>query len=636
MSKTKKSLAKRGSKTAFQVKPVRPGLIASIVLEELSRNYGDVCNYFEASVLARRGEYYLALLSVEQQNQRILGHVVCTPRVVWVTEQARAVLKKLVDPAVDRWEAARKQWFSTEHHCKRVNQRLAALEKRHAEGIKPIPFAHEHVKFYQAVRFVLGPVPPLDEIYESAYYGPGSTVDVRGREVHFVRKSESYECTARAQKHAAEALAHDKVAWAHAGMDPIFAHNESAKAGFIRVIRELLQGHVSDQDRLMFVHKNMEALRSIGAQPTVSGMLQLGTHVYLARVLGHVGIDLADQGKNQKLAYLGSKYWEECDPFVTLDKTNASNHTARNLPRLRFPAPWARFLEDIRSPGYLAPPELGGGEHIYEMYAGMGNGTTFGVETLIFFAAAYATSEEDSVEEFVRKAEYAIYGDDVVLRKRHALRYMRFVTHLGYKVNEKKTHLEGPFRESCGADYYGGVLVRPATLNVEEYVQPLDIIGFHNTLADQPNFPLKTALERIRGVWESAYYPKVPTDPQGNLGFRPSDENGYYSIVRDSEGRPKKSEAWQRPRCYVLDVKTVYGTLGNLDPWTQLAVSLLRGRQDGFNGSKWSLPLRDATTIKVVPEQDLRKKDLQTMLLNQLRRLAHRREQPWWDAHHGK
>lgn len=629
-NKTGKLTPKRGGKNAFQVKPVKAATIAAVVLEELSHQYGDICNFLEAAALARGGHVFLAYCSVIEQTK---GRVVSSPREHWVHAQAQSVLKKLMDPEIDRWALTKAKWFSTEERCRKLNRKFDLLLNKRTRG-ETLPFARESYRFYEAIVYAIGDAPPIDEIAEEAHYGPGSTVAIRGREVHFARKLTANECVPTAIDLAAQALMHDKATWAHVGMDPVYSQNPDAREGFLRVMRELLSGHAVRHDRLMFIHKSIDSLRSIGAQPTCSGMLQLGIHSVIAPALTRVGVDLADQSWNQKLAREGSLAWKGEDPLCTLDKSDASNLICKNLIMSHFPPAWAKLLLRVRTPGYEAPPEIGGGLHDYEMYAGMGNGTTFVVESLVFWAATYAVSEHETVENYVKERKYAVYGDDVILPRSHAVRYIRFARFLGLKFNMKKTFLDGPFRESCGADYYEGQPVRPATLDCETgFIDQSNIIGFHNTLADGP-FPLRGACARIRQLYKKNVYPLLPTDPVGNLGFRPL-EHPIYTTVKLRDGTVPISPVWHRPRTYILDVKPQFADLGVLDSWTQMAVSLLRARQSA-DSKGWSLPIREAAVhVRVIPEQDLSRKDLVTMLRNQLCRLSVNKERPWWESYRG-
>lgn len=633
VSSTKRANGK--TKVGFQVKPLAAGKIAAIVLEELSRDYADVCNFLEAAQLANAGELFLALTSV-LNGKESRAQTAVSARRTWAYAQAEAVLKKCADPNYDSWPETAKTWFSTEARCRRLNQKFEALKNRRMRQEKPVPFAQELYRFYEALCYVLGESVPVADIAEHAYYGPGSSTGVRGQDVNFVRKVENNECVPMAVDIAAQALLHDKAAWAHFGMDPTFSHVESAREGFLRVAREQLSRSVVSHDRLMFIFKSMTSRRSIGAQPTCSGMVQLGVHVHVTRLLAdRTGIDLSDQGRNQAMAYQGSLRWRDSDPWCTLDKSNASNLIANGLVQYLFPPNWAKFLQRIRTPGYEAPPELGGGLHDYHMFAGMGNGTTFCVETLIFWAATYAT-QEAPIEEYVRLKPYAVYGDDVILRRSHAKAYMAFARFLGFQFNGKKTFLDGPFRESCGSDYFNGIPVRPATIESENGLQSLqDVIAFHNVLADNKVFPLVGACERIRALAKTHLYPLLPTDPTGNLGFRPVGRFAHYDVVRTREGTPVPSQFWQRPRTYVLEVKPKFASLGPLDRWTEMAVALLRARQQSGPQGVFSLPVRGLVNYRVVAENDMSRKDLVQMIHNQLARLAVRKQQPWWKNSRG-
>jgi hypothetical protein len=83
----------------------------------------------------------------------------------------------------------------------------------------------------------------------------------------------------------------------------------------------------------------------------------------------------------------------------------------------------------------------------------MGNGYTFTLETLIFTAAVRA----------VGSRQYAVYGDDIILESSLAPSLVRLLRFLGFTTNDAKsfTNPDSRFRESCGADYYRGVLVTP-------------------------------------------------------------------------------------------------------------------------------------------------------------------------------
>lgn len=74
-NKTGLRSAKSAQSKTFQVKPVYAAEIAAIVLEELSHDYGDCCNYLEAAALVRSGSPFLAYLhrATEYEPRRCIG-----------------------------------------------------------------------------------------------------------------------------------------------------------------------------------------------------------------------------------------------------------------------------------------------------------------------------------------------------------------------------------------------------------------------------------------------------------------------------------------------------------------------------------------------------------------------------------
>jgi hypothetical protein len=96
----------------------------------------------------------------------------------------------------------------------------------------------------------------------------------------------------------------------------------------------------------------------------------------------------------------------------------------------------------------------------------MGNGFTFELESLIFFAAAQAVQEYLEHENPDRDASgpISVYGDDVILPRRCYELFSSFSAFLGFTVNNDKSFSTSYFRESCGAHYFDGVDCKPIFL----------------------------------------------------------------------------------------------------------------------------------------------------------------------------
>jgi hypothetical protein len=89
----------------------------------------------------------------------------------------------------------------------------------------------------------------------------------------------------------------------------------------------------------------------------------------------------------------------------------------------------------------------------------MGNGFCFPLETLLFTVACVAVGAGKPGIDFT------VYGDDIIVRKQYFEPLLQLLRYMGFTANTDKTFSMGPFRESCGADWFGGVDVRPFTLD---------------------------------------------------------------------------------------------------------------------------------------------------------------------------
>jgi hypothetical protein len=82
----------------------------------------------------------------------------------------------------------------------------------------------------------------------------------------------------------------------------------------------------------------------------------------------------------------------------------------------------------------------------------MGNGFTFELESLIFFAIASCSCDAGIV---------SVYGDDIIVPSQYATDVMKNLEMCGFSLNWDKSFIDGPFRESCGGDYFEGFDIRP-------------------------------------------------------------------------------------------------------------------------------------------------------------------------------
>lgn len=227
-------------------------------------------------------------------------------------------------------------------------------------------------------------------------------------------------------------------------------------------------------NRVAFVPKDAVTHRTIAVEPHLNVCLQLGVDAYFKRRLCGVGIDLSTQRRNQDLAQAGALDWESRDPLVTLDLASASDTLCQGLVERLLPSAWLDYLGCLRSPAYVmgrdAPVE-------YQKWSSMGNGYTFSLETLIFWAIAKACGT------FSRSRDrLGVYGDDLIVPRGTAGLLIEVLKYCGFTVNTEKSALFGPFRESCGGDYWFDQKVSPVYLRDEPFLRPTDIYRVNNTL----------------------------------------------------------------------------------------------------------------------------------------------------------
>jgi hypothetical protein len=94
--------------------------------------------------------------------------------------------------------------------------------------------------------------------------------------------------------------------------------------------------------------------------------------------------------------------------------------------------------------------------------------------------------------EMSEPLDFSVYGDDIIVRSAVAPRVLKYLQVCGFTANRKKTFLSGPFRESCGTDWFEGEDVRP--INLDYAFESIEnIFKFCN-------------LCRSKGSWEGIFY----------------------------------------------------------------------------------------------------------------------------------
>jgi len=199
--------------------------------------------------------------------------------------------------------------------------------------------------------------------------------------------------------------------------------------------------------RIAVVPKNAKTDRTIGIEPTGNLFLQLGIGSYIRSQLLRVGVNLNDQRRNQNLARRAVG-----EGLATVDLRSASDSISVQAVLQLFPLEWVELLESVRSPFYL----LEGNWYPFEKWSSMGNGYTFELESLMFWALA------SSVTDYLgASGAVSVYGDDIILPSECVPLLQEVLSWLGFEMNMSKSFSTGLFRESCGIHVFDGHDVTP-------------------------------------------------------------------------------------------------------------------------------------------------------------------------------
>ena len=189
--------------------------------------------------------------------------------------------------------------------------------------------------------------------------------------------------------------------------------------------------------------------RGICIEPSLNISYQLDVGRILKTRLKRIGIDLLEgQHTHRVLAATASLTGH----LATIDMSNASDTLCRVLPKLVLPPAWFELLDSLRS----KYTEIDGSWVRLEKFSSMGNGFTFELETAVFATLARTIVRKLGGDPGLVKC----YGDDLIVPVEHSKDVLSALAFFGFTPNTRKTFVEGPFRESCGGDFWLGMPVR--------------------------------------------------------------------------------------------------------------------------------------------------------------------------------
>lgn len=330
-----------------------------------------------------------------------------------------------------------------------------------------------------------------------------------------------------------------------------------------------LEYKVTPFNRISFVPKDARSDRTIAVEPFLNGCLQLGAGNYIMRRLASFGVNLWDQTLNQGLAREGALNWEDADPVVTLDLASASDTLCQELVKRLLPKTWYEFLGDLRSEYYVVGRKL---PVLYQKWSSMGNGYTFPLESLIFWALSVAVAHVQGQRPLV-----SIYGDDIIVTRGTAPSLIEVLRYVGFKVNTEKSYVFGPFRESCGADWWGGVRVTPVYLRGMQVLRETDVYRLINGTPGREPAMRQFLFSLLRG--KRILFGPVTGDGENHVFFEgplnripgatwSSRYQGY--AYESAHYRPNKVSSGALPSYVAALAGSRRVTDGDAQPWSNL------------------------------------------------------------------
>jgi hypothetical protein len=345
-------------------------------------------------------------------------------------------LSKYVDENTDAPEVRRTRaivkWLAVERRNSKTNSRLFSsdplfvLHARNGDRIAGWQLFRKAGTFIQRV---IGKRPPIDILERGGFSGGATTSRKRGPETLVSKFVGSIDVTPSCQ-HLWKEVVSKYDTWTF--YDPLMNHPRVVKGNVLFTVPK-----TAIIDRVAC----KEPDGNIFCQKAVGDFIR-------RRLMTRGGIDLNDQSINRELARKASI----SRSVATIDLSSASDSISMSLVRALLPLEWYELLDSIRSPKTF----IDGASHVNEMFSSMGNGFTFELESLLFWAIARAVAYYSRVS-----GEISVYGDDIILPSRIATTFTQVLSWCGFKTNVDKTFVSGSFRESCGGHYIAGLDVTP-------------------------------------------------------------------------------------------------------------------------------------------------------------------------------
>lgn len=322
-----------------------------------------------------------------------------------------------------------------EHACMNTNIRFRTLSSQPG-------FSGRNVWLHNAVirkiEEILGDV-DFEAILRVANWGPGATTLIKAR---YASATNKFQCETGITRQLFDLFPPELFREYY----PLWAKQLESRDDFPTI---------QVGNKIVTVPKDATANRVIAIEPGLNIWFQLAIGKVIQQRLKRCGVDLRKQDKNQWLAKQGSIACK----LATIDFSSASDSISCELVRAILPPRWFALLDACRS----HYGSQGDSQKRWEKFSSMGNGFTFALESLIFYAAASSCAEYLQVPSGL-DGTVSVYGDDVIIPVVCLGAFSEICKLYGFTLNGKKSHYSSTFRESCGKHYVSGVDVTPIYL----------------------------------------------------------------------------------------------------------------------------------------------------------------------------
>lgn len=379
---------------------------------------------------------------------------------------------------IDRKAVAVENFWSAERECFRTNQRL-------------LPFIHGTyacedraiLDFIGQVReevvALIGARPPQQP---QGRFGPGSTFSDRGGLTTIPDKMQSRPV-----------LTDDANSYLLPWGETLWGRASASRGDLISLV---------PGNRFTTVPKDCTKDRGISIEPSVNLFYQLAYGRAIRERLKQRSCHRLDLDTAANIHRQVARESSISGRYATIDLSQASDTISYAFVKLMLPRRWFEALDSLRSPKTLiSTSEKGEKWIVLEKFSSMGNGYTFELETVLFMAVCAAIMRRGG-QKPLPGMNLHVFGDDIIVPTQFASEVISTLRFFGMKTNKDKTFVSGPFRESCGGDYFNGVDVRPYHLK-KEVNEPQQYIAMANGIRRMgtansihgPRWPL------IRDVW---------------------------------------------------------------------------------------------------------------------------------------